>query len=86
MAEVIDTFKFNGRGSPYPWNEWLDGRIWKLRSGVDFKVPAGNFCSCLFMAGKRFGKKVRANRIVEDGVVYVVLQAYTADDNCKASE
>lgn len=89
MAEVIDAFRFNsrfGNRKLYPWDEWFDGRIWKLRSGVDFQITSESFRNGLASAAKRHGKKVHGNRIVEDGVVYIVLQAYTTDDNGKASE
>lgn len=39
MAEVVDAMPRARIGSPsvYPWNEWMDGRVWKLKSGTDFK-------------------------------------------------
>lgn len=32
MAEPLSTYEFRGRGRPtrYPWDQWFDGRIWRL--------------------------------------------------------
>ena len=38
MAEVLDKWPGGGRGNQkYPFDEWLDGRIWKLVRGTDFE-------------------------------------------------
>ena len=36
MARVIDTFPAHTNQSRYPWDEWLDGRVWELVQGEDF--------------------------------------------------
>lgn len=41
-----------GRPPLYPWHEWLDGKAWKLKRGVDFTVPAASFASCAISAAR----------------------------------
>lgn len=39
MAQVIPKFTFQnkgGRRSLYPWGEWTDGRIWRIKKGPDY--------------------------------------------------
>ncbi len=37
MAETLDRWPTDGKGGArYPWNQWLDGQIWKLTRGEDF--------------------------------------------------
>lgn len=44
MAKVVEKFLFQsggrGRKQMYPWEEWLDGRIWELKRGNDFNGKA----------------------------------------------
>ena len=39
MAKVLKSFHFTGRSgaSKYPWNEWLDGRVWEISFDRDVK-------------------------------------------------
>ncbi len=45
MAERIDSMPEKNRSGAsrlYPWEDWLDGSVWKLTAGEDFKCsPAG---------------------------------------------
>jgi hypothetical protein len=34
----VYTNSFNGNATKYPWNKWLDGRIWILVKDKDFKI------------------------------------------------
>ena len=44
MAEILEEYDPDERESPggrpdkYPWVDWLDGRIWKIVQGIDFKA------------------------------------------------
>ncbi|MBO0865143.1 MAG: hypothetical protein J2P16_08745 [Mycobacterium sp.] len=41
MATRIDSYDF----SPYPYSEWFDGNIWRLKGGADFKVKASTMAA-----------------------------------------
>ena len=74
MAEILEEFDFSlhQRGSPgkYPWSEWMDGQIWKVKRGVDFEVSTLSFAGFLRGHAKRKGKTVKAARFGD----YVVFQ------------
>jgi hypothetical protein len=45
------------RESKYPWEEWLDGSIWKLTPGFDFSKQ-GTMRSLVGQRAKKMGLKV----------------------------
>jgi len=48
MAKVLKEYDRSesdvkqGRPPIYPWDEWLDGRIWELTQGEDFEISMDN--------------------------------------------
>lgn len=74
MAEVVNGYEFTKatRESKYPWGEWLDGRVWKLTSGVDFDTNAATFRDMCFNRVSGTDLKVRTR--VKGNVIH--LQAY----------
>ena len=77
MAHRLGSYDFSrgGATSKYPWDEWLDGRIWRLIGGRDFQVPANNFRRHVCTTAKRRGLRVQTH--VQDGDV--ILQALPLD-------
>jgi hypothetical protein len=43
--------------SIYPWDEYFDGRLWKLTRGEDFVVTANNFAQYARLRAYRRGLK-----------------------------
>lgn len=76
MAEQLDTFTFPGPGrrSLYPWDEWLDGSVWRLIEGEDFSTSPKAFMRAANAAGARRGLTVQTT---SDGPA-VVIQAQAA--------
>jgi hypothetical protein len=77
MAEVLDGFpKGNRKGkrNDPKWNQWLDGRVWKLVRGVDFSCAPQSFRANAHSRAECRGLKIRG---VIDGDI-IVIQAYTA--------
>ena len=77
MAETVASFEFLGRGfkgGKYPWDEWLNGEIWKLKVGEDFTIDARMLQAQAYIAASKRRKKVRTRRETE----FVYLQAYDA--------
>jgi hypothetical protein len=62
VAEVVDELPGTrgrlGRPSTYPWDEWLDGRVWKLTRGEDFPSKPRYFGNMAQVSGSRRGVKV----------------------------
>lgn len=77
MAHRLPSYDFptGGPVSKYPWDEWLDGSVWRLIGGRDFQVPADNFRRHVCTTAKRRGLEVRTT--VQDGDV--ILQALALD-------
>jgi hypothetical protein len=62
MAEILDEFPKSNHGPPgrrYPWEDWFDGRIWKLKFGEDFFVSAPNMRSMIYKAAIERGVRAR---------------------------
>jgi hypothetical protein len=57
VAKRVDQFPQQPSQSIYPWDEWLDGSVWELEQGVDFKGTPATFRSvAIGQARKREGK------------------------------
>ncbi len=72
MAERLDDFPFKSWTGKFPWDEWLDGSIWRLKRGEDFDItPAGFRAGMQYNANKR-GGKVRTRREGENFVIQFI--------------
>lgn len=82
MAERIESFDFKRQsgGSRYPWEQWLDGSIWRLTERDDFNgaMPKHIGSQIRINANKR-GLAVRVSIDAKNGVI--VLQAYMPSAN-----
>jgi hypothetical protein len=69
MAEVLDAFPERERVGRYPWDDWLNGQIWKLKRGEDFMCKVGSFRNYAYAraAGRRLALYIDGD--------YVYLQA-----------
>jgi hypothetical protein len=69
MAEVTtDKPGRIGRPCKYPWNEWLDGQVWKLVQGTDFDTAPEAFRDTArhyaIRHGLKFGSCIKGNRVI----------------------
>lgn len=69
MAEILDQFPFRSQRSSQPWDQWLDGRIWKLTAGVDFTGALSTFRTRLFTIGKNRGLSVQTKIVSPNEIV-----------------
>jgi hypothetical protein len=72
MARVIDNFPATATQSRYPWDEWLDGRVWELVAGEDFTSKPETFRQNAAIQAQRRGGKSKT-RMVEDGDRHIVV-------------
>tara|TARA_B100000073_G_scaffold196165_1_gene162501 strand:+ start:671 stop:910 length:240 start_codon:yes stop_codon:yes gene_type:complete len=62
MAEILETFDFtrsSGRAK-YPWADWMDGQIYKIKRGEDFTATTKVMRQQIYAAAKNHGKSVRS--------------------------
>lgn len=71
MASKVKKFEFRPGPNTYPWDQWLDGSIWKLKQGEDFATDPAKFRTTIYQAARRNNKIVRTS-VVEDTVMLQV--------------
>lgn len=65
--------------SMYPWEKWLNGQVWFLRTGTDFTCMEMSMQGQAYMWATKLGVAV-TTRLVSDGdLAGVMLQAYAVD-------
>jgi hypothetical protein len=57
MVEHLPGHGNQGR-TKYPWDEWLNGKIWLLTEGVDFSISITSMQSSVTNAARNRGLKV----------------------------
>lgn len=79
MARKLKNFDFEkerndiiSRPYRYPWEKWLDGSVWELTIGEDFKTSVQSFRSNAFYNAKIRGMKIRTIRKDDK----LIIQAY----------
>lgn len=72
MAEVLETYEFTPRIGlrRYPWNEWMDGRVWRIRYGEDYHIVTQNMRSTLHVRAANNGQKVHVSKEDKDTLVF----------------
>lgn len=61
MAEQLESYSFTKGGPSYPWDEWLNGNVWRLTAGKDFTSKAEVFRSMANSRAKQRGLGLRTN-------------------------
>lgn len=72
--------------SKYPFDDWLDGRVWFLRPTIDFTCLATSMQSMLHGAAKQQDKAVSSRLVLVDWAMDaygVLVQAYPIADTWK---
>lgn len=67
----------------YPWEEWLDGGIWKLKQGEDFQAKLQTFRSNAGTQAKKRGGKLRTRTLKEEDGEYLVIWFQNGDDSAQ---
>jgi len=63
MARRVEKFPELESRSRYPWDEWLDGSVWELIPGEDFKGNVRTFRSVALGQAKKRGGKVQTRHL-----------------------
>jgi len=69
MARTLDTFPALPSQARHAWDEWLDGRVWRLARGEDFSGKAKTLVQNARGQAKRRGGTVRTRLLDEETVV-----------------
>lgn len=77
MSTILKSFDWSyvsrnnkkARSRSYPWDDWFDGRIWRLEPKVDFDGPATSLERVIRTSANRKDIKVRIR--IEDGCIIV---------------
>lgn len=78
MAERIAQFPTPTRSRRYPWEEWTDGTVWKLRAGEDFDAEVDQFRNRLYTQAARRGMSVTTQKGVDDDGTEVLFMQFIA--------
>lgn len=71
MAEQLKSFEFISRRSArFPWSEWMNGCIWRVKRDVDFTTRADSFRSELHRQAFRLRKTVQTRIVDEKTIVF----------------
>ena len=66
MAKRLNDYDFvRKRGGPapiYPWDQWTDGHVWRIKEGADFKCSSGSMVVYLYHQAKERNLRVRTSR------------------------
>ena len=80
MAEKLDDYDFSSKNtgrSRYPFDEWLDGSIWKLKQGEDFSSERSSMRTRLHTEATKRGLKVSVSMREDD---CLIIRAYWPED------
>jgi hypothetical protein len=80
MAErtgIEEIPRTSGRVAIYPWNDWLDGGVWRLRRGEDYEPTDQVMRNICMRAGERRGLKVQTS---SEGEGVLLIQAHSVEE------
>jgi hypothetical protein len=71
MARTVDELPDPARGRrvTYPWDEWLDGRVWELEQGKDFQSTTQSFRQIAYNRAGQRGKSAAVQ--IHESKVYL---------------
>jgi len=82
MAEKLTDFVWGDSGrNQHPWDQWLDGDVWKLEYGVDVGKSISSFGTQVRSAANRCGGKVRTKNLKNDegNIQFIVIQFFVPE-------
>jgi len=85
MAEVLDEWPKSAR-SLYPWDEWLDGRIWRLKAGEDFTIPLENMRNLVWQETRTRDLRLTTATVEGDLIIRVLPLEEVSAEGAPAAE
>lgn len=68
VAERIESLQPVARQRLYPWSNWLDGSVWRIRRGTDFEVSGASMAAMVRLRAQHEGGTATC-RVVDGGDV-----------------
>lgn len=65
------TYPAGANEEKYPYDEWFDGSVWKLKMYEDFFVHPGSMRSALYHAARKRDLKVKVHMPTTEDALYV---------------
>lgn len=65
------TFPDTPTAELYPYDDWFDGDVWKLKMFEDFFVEPGSMQSAVYQAARKRGLKVRTHIPTTEDCLYI---------------
>jgi hypothetical protein len=70
MATRLKKWEFSrSTQNNYPWDDWTDGGVWKLKKGEDFDCSFSSIRGAAYREGKKRGMGVRSEILVKEKAV-----------------
>lgn len=79
MAERLVNWPDRSTPTIYPWDEWLDGSVWRLNPGEDFKCALPSVRLYAYRAASERRVKVRTSKD-GDSLLVQALQPTTSKE------
>lgn len=82
MSETLTEYKFlgaGGHGAVHPWDEWLDGKIRRLRRGQDFTCGTNTMQTHFARAARKRGLLAKTQREDENTIVVQAVPKESGD-------
>ena len=74
MAEVLDKLPLSRRRGAWNYSQYCDGRVYRLRGGVDVGESYNSVTASLYYAAARLGKRA-ITRLESINPLVIVVQA-----------
>lgn len=76
MSEILESFEFGRYRRPgrYPWDEWTDGRIWRIHRGIDYDCQTDSMGGNLYRHAERWQLRVVVH-LSDDSIVFRFTQS-----------
>lgn len=80
MAQKLDAMpKRRGRTGTYPWHQWADGSVWKVKKGEDFSSGVESFRTQLYGKARNLGKNLEVDVDRDAGTIAFRMTDKTKD-------
>lgn len=74
MARTLEEFPAPTGQQRYPWDQWLDGRVWELTQGTDFAAKPSTFRTNAQLQASKRGGTAKTRSLKQGDAEVVVLQ------------
>lgn len=75
-AEVLDSYDWGTgrtRASKYPWEQWMDGKTYKIKKGIDFESSCSKFIQQLRQRASDYNARVNVANPDDETIVFQYL-------------